>query len=224
MASAAKEHPMRKRTNLSANPYLIDLFQARIYPRPLFGLNRLVKVQNHARDGIVHCDNVTSISDSITFSAANAQTALYTFAFGTGAPGVVGAPRLNFPSEPAARHLRRLNNDGTETLVCFRPKKGATYSSECEMYKPIEQSNRAMRIQLPENARIATYSLTLDLSSYLSSGYSIEGPRCVYESGENNGQCRAPASLPPAAYCRRSTAAREHGAGVSTTCSGEPSA
>ncbi len=59
-------------------PYLIDLHQIRIRTWPLFGLDRLVKVQRRQRNGVLYCDHGLSTFESITFSPANVQTSLIT--------------------------------------------------------------------------------------------------------------------------------------------------
>ena len=43
--------------------------------RPLFGLNRLVKAAHRKRNGILHCDNVMCLSDTIAYSKSNMRVA-----------------------------------------------------------------------------------------------------------------------------------------------------
>ncbi len=94
------------------------------------------------------------------------------------------------PNEATAADLEPFHEDGTAVKFCFTPQGGKTYLAECDFYRPLDPGNRAMCTQLPDDARIATYTLTLDLSAYLNSGYSIEGPRCAYESDKTNGKPR----------------------------------
>ena len=179
---------MAKRKQPAAGLYLIDQYHLRIAVRPLFGLNRLVKLQHRKRSGILHCENVVRLSDSITFSPANKQKELYRITFGARLTGVLGDPQLNVPNEATSAELDRFYEDGTQAIFCFTPRKGQTFLAECDIYKPLDPGNRVLHTQLPDDARIANYSLTLDASAYLKSGYSVEGARCGYEENGANGK------------------------------------
>jgi len=193
-----------------ADSYCIELLRLGVRSWPLFGLNRLVKVPQRSRNGIVHCDSVTSVSYSTTFSSSNARTSLYTLSFANRFPGVQSEPRLvNFVNEATEATARRFYehaakagfkasyDDFTNAVVCFTPKKGQTYTVECDVYKWLDPGNRSMRLQLPTNARIETCTLSLDLSAYLDSGCTVDKPRCGYE-GEKSLDKRAGAARPPA--------------------------
>ncbi len=196
---------MRKAKRASTDSYLIDLLELGVRARPLFGLNRLVKVPQRNRNGIVHCDSVTCLSYSTTFSHSNTRTSVYSLSFATRLPGVQSKPRLNFVNEAteatvkrfcdvaAQAGLRPTYDEATNAIVCFTPKGGQTFSAECDVYKSLDPGNRSMRLQLPGNARIATCTLTLDLSPFLEAGCSVDKPRCGYEGDEANDQ-RASAS------------------------------
>ena len=49
----------------------VDLFRRSISIRPLFGLERLVSIQRRKRRGVLFCDNVTTLADTIIIAAAD---------------------------------------------------------------------------------------------------------------------------------------------------------
>ena len=76
-ARVKKERRMGKRKKPSAELYLIDLYQICVRVRPLFGLERLVRLAHRKRNGVLYCDNASSISEAITFSEKNTRTVLF---------------------------------------------------------------------------------------------------------------------------------------------------
>ncbi len=203
---------MGKRKQSSARQYLIDLYQMRIRVGPLFGLSRLVKLSHRKRNGVLYCDNVMCSSEAITFSEKNARSDLFTMSHTSpNHAGVHAEPRLNVPNEASEADRQRFLDDGTGVVFSFTPQAGRTFSMDSEMYKTYDAGHRYTRGLLPDDARIARWELTLDVSAYLQAGYSDTGesPRCEFESlgtkDKRGRTVRAPA---------RSLIAAEQGAGL----------
>ena len=175
------------------NFYLVDLDQTRIRCWPLFGLNRLVRLQHRKRNGVLYCDNVLGISHSITFSNSNPLTTPYTISYRSPVHGVVSEPRLNVPNEAPEADLRRFRDDGTKVVFSFTPKRGETYTLECDMYKALDWGNRFVQLRVDNVTRIDKWELTLDVSAYLRAGFTVVNPRCEYESDAAD-DCRKPAA------------------------------
>ncbi len=169
----------------AADLYRIDLYQLSFRVWPLFGLNRMVKLAHRKRNGVLYCDNVMCVSESLTFAENNTQNGLHTMSHRSPLHvGVRGEPRLNVPNEASAADLQRYHDDGSEAVFSFTPQAGKTYSMETDVYKTFDSGHRYVRGHLPENAWIERWEMTLDVSAYLRSGYSDSGepPRCLFES------------------------------------------
>ena len=97
--------------------------------------------------------------------------------------------------------MQRYHDDGTEVVFCFTPQKGKTFSVESDMYKTFDAGHRYVRYQTPDNARIAEFELTLDVSAYLHSGFSDTGdsPRCELKSAAGAKGAATSKALRPAA-------------------------
>ncbi len=170
-----------------AKPFLIDLYRTDVVLRPLLGLNRFVKLDFQKRNGVLHCDNVATIAYSVKFSDSNARTSLYTIHARTPSPGFIEA-RLNATNVPLDADLRHVRDEGTEVKFSFAPKRGKTYRVAFDVYKLFEPAYRYLAFRIPNQTRIKTFEITLDVSAYLTGGYSIEKPRSEYEPGETKDQ------------------------------------
>ena len=133
------------------------------------------------------------VSHSITFSNSNERTSLYTIRFAVPIGGL-SEPRLSVPNEATAADLKRFRDEGSEVVFSFTPKKGKTYSMEYDMYKAFDTAHRYVWYHADDDARIANWEFTLDVSAYLgagyamlSEGYTIVNPRCEYEGGRASG-------------------------------------
>ena len=161
---------MAKAKISSDSHFLIDRYQMGFRGRPLFGLNRLVKLTHRKRTGVLYCDNVMCISEAITFSEKNSRTVLYTISHGSpDHRGVYSEPRLNAPNEASEADLRRFHDNGTEVVFHFTPKRGKTFSIESDMYKTFDAGHHYACATLPSFAVIARFELTLDVTAYLRS-------------------------------------------------------
>ncbi len=187
---------MGKSKKPAPDPYRADLFRVAFCLRPLFGLNRLVKLAHRKRSGVLYCDNVMCIATAMTFSQNNTQETGFTISHTSPAHGVIGEPRFNVPNEATHAEMQRFHDDGTEVVFTFTPKAGRTFEMESDMYKAFDAGHRYGWGQLPDGMRIARLELALDISAYLRSGYSYsdsgETPRCEFiPANATNGRRRA---------------------------------
>ncbi len=197
---------MSKRKKPPANFYRMEHRQTTIRVRPLFGLKRLIRLAHRQRNGILYCDNAMSLFNSITFSASNRRTSLYTIEADVPG-GAVSEPRLNVPNEATAAEMRPFHDYGTSLKCCFTPKRKQTFSVEFESYRAFDMGHRYVRWHTGQEAQVAKWEIALDVSAYLAAGYSITKPRCEYEKGEANSRGEST----PRARNPRLTAANQGG-------------
>ncbi len=208
--------------NTAADFYLIDLRRTEIRVWPLYGLNRLIKLDHRNRSGVLYCDNVMRISESSTFSEANERTVPYTIYHGLGLHGALSEPRMNVPNEATQEELKRFRDDGVEIVISFTPQKGKTVSTEFEIYKTFDAGYRKGQLEVDDDRRIAKWELTLDVSAYLAAGHLVSDIRCEYESAAESNRVQK-ATLGRTRAWRPWKKGPACGVGGSTTCPVEPS-
>ncbi len=171
----------RKRDG-SAEIFRIDYYGKTITLWPLFGLERLVKIERRKQNGVLLCDSVLTMATALTFSKSNKRTERYTAEFFAAAPTFLGEPRVNAPNEAREELMRQFYDDGRAFTFAFTPQNGHTYLIACDLYRPFEIRYGGTRLRLDNTARMKHYELTLDLSAYVRAGYPIETPQCEFDA------------------------------------------
>ena len=174
---------MEKWTKTAAPARLFDVAHSHktIAVRPLFGRERLVRIERRKQNGVLFCSSIMSISDIFTIADSNRRTERFGAKYQAAPPAFLGEPRLNVPNEASAEEMRQFHDYGRSFVHSFTPQRGKTYSFQCDIYRPVEIIFGGAVFDL-DFARFARYVLTLDLSAYLSAGYQIESPRCELEA------------------------------------------
>ena len=151
-----------------AEPFRVRHYEHSAAVRPLFGLERLVPIQRRKRNGVLFCDSVACAAHRFTFSKSNTRREQFSMGYITSAIGFLGEPRLNAPNEAAASAMDRFYDHGTEFQFAFTPEGGRTYSSECDIYRPLETYNGMLRSYFYEDVQIDSYLMRVDLSAYFA--------------------------------------------------------
>ena len=173
---------MGKRKKASPDKlFRLDRFEKVVAVRPLFGRERLVKIERRKQHGVLFCNSIMSISDTITFSDSNTRTSLYMSEYLATAPAFLGEPRLNVANEASVDDMRRFHDEGRRYMLTFTPKKGNTYSFNCDIYRPFEIHFGGALFNLADDMRVGRYVLKLDLSAYVETGHPIQPPQCDFE-------------------------------------------
>ncbi len=178
----ANSRMAKPKPDASADLFCIDSFHRVIAVRPLLGLRRLVKIQRRKQNGILFCDHLLRVSDTVTFSQSNRRKTPLSIKYKTPALGFLGDCRGSVPNEAGEEEMRVFHDYGNRLTFSFTPERGKTYSAECVIYRPLDTYFGGLQWHLYPDARVANYALSLDLSAYLDVGYWIDPPRCEFES------------------------------------------
>jgi hypothetical protein len=174
-----------------ADPIRVERYERRVALRPLFGVERLVRIQRRKWNGVLFCDNIVTVSDTVTFAKSNTRLCLFPLWYKTLAPGFLGEPRMSDVNRAPAEIIRQFQDDGAEFHFYGVSEGGRTYSVECDVYRPFETHTGAARLNIHPETSIATYIHRLDLSAYARAGYPVDTPVCEYEPEPKGGRGKA---------------------------------
>ncbi len=189
--------PKRKK-DPAADILRVDLFRRSVSIRPLFGLERLVSIQRRKRSGVLFCDNVTTLSDTIIIASDDDSTpAPFTLRYETSSLGFMCEPRLSVANEAPEDDLNAFRESGTEYTFIFTPAVGLTYSAELDLYKPFDSRHGGFQFCSHGDMRVATVTAALDLSAYVEADCPVKTPMCQFDPAVINGQAGISAPATP---------------------------
>jgi hypothetical protein len=134
-------------------------------------------------------DNVATIARTISFSPKNLCTDLFHLNYQTGAHGYLtqrfdmldrDPDEASPPNQAATDEIGRWERGGTDTTYDFRPVAGKTYAYTVQVWKGFDEGNRDIHFHLGSNLRCGVYALTVDLSAYVTAGWTVSQPPQVY--------------------------------------------
>ena len=139
--------------------------------------NETIQVPSKTNPREVHYDNFGTIKRTVRFAPSNRCKNHFGISYGTRGQGyVVGHPSVH--NEASAKDKGEWEDHGTTYRFEFVPGDEKSYCLQVDIYNGFDKDNRDVHFHLFNEAYRRRMTYVLDLSKYVSAGYSVsDGPR-----------------------------------------------
>ena len=132
-------------------------------------------------------DNFARMNRCVTFAKKNRCTRHFQLRYGTRNDGYLTA-YMSDPNEASDAEQQLYQDYGVKAVFEFTPKPEKTFTLDLEAWKAFDKGQRDVHFHLGRHeAYYKTLRLALDLSAYLTQGYTLSKPPALYYYEEDKG-------------------------------------
>jgi len=154
---------------------------------PLVGPDQRVSAQHGSRTHEIVSDNVASIRRSVKFARKNRCTRPFSFPYGTRNEGFVRAT-MSQRNEASDQDLQVYADYGVRLVFAFTPRPVEPFWVDFEVFKGFDAGHRDMHEHLGRRqGYYRSVRLSLDLTAFLDSGYTVSAAPHLYYTQEDRG-------------------------------------
>lgn len=166
------------------NVFEIDTYETQLQLQPCLDRTE-ASWQAGEKKRTIRCDNFALVDRSIKFSQKNQCTAPpFLVRYRTRNNGFIKY-EISHPNEASPEESGKYADDGSEIIFRFTPKSGAAYRLKVEVYGGFGKGNRDIHFHLDKDCYCKVRKYRLDLTSYITQGFSITGiPKLYFHSGD----------------------------------------